>query len=108
MSTCTVDFSQPMSCRDTLGQLWSVYMDVLGGSRARVRFGTRWSEYHLGNAELIRQTYQSIYVQCPDTYGLPNLSKGKMMRRGAPGIVPNVGTFEPRRVWARGPESGML
>jgi hypothetical protein len=108
MSTCTLDLDRPMSCRETLSQLWAIYMDVLAGSRARVRFGTRWSEYHLGNAEGIRMAYMSIYTGCADVHGLPNLAKGAQMRRGPPGVVPNVGTFEPRRVWARGPESGML
>jgi hypothetical protein len=108
MSTCSVDLNTATSCRDTLSQLWAIYMDVLAGSRARVRFGTRWSEYHLGNVEGIRMAYMSIYTQCPDIQGLPNLAKGKQMRRGPPGIVPNVGTFEPRRVFSRGPESGML
>ena len=106
MSCQDIDLDQPMSCRQTLSQLWATYMDVLAGARARVRFGTRWSEYHLGNAELLRSAYMSIYAGCPDVHGLPNLSKAKMMRRGPPGIVPNVGTFEPRRVWSRGPESG--
>jgi hypothetical protein len=109
MSTpCSVDLDQPMSCRDTLSQLWAIYMDVLAGSRARVRFGTRWSEYHLGNVEGIRTAYMSIYAGCPDVAGLPNLAKGRQMQRGAPGIVPNAGTFERRRVWARGPDSGVL
>ena len=109
MNGCSsVDLSQPMSCRQTLGQLWGVYMDVLAGSRARVRFGSRWSEYHLGNAEAIRTAYMSIFTQCPDTHGLPDLRQGKQMRRGAPGVAPNVGTFEPRRALTRGPESGMF
>lgn len=102
------DLDQPMSCRRTLMMLWGIYVDNLAGSRARVRFGTRWSEYHGGNADLVRETYMGLYAQCDDVAGLPNLGKGYQMRRGRPGLVPNSGTFEPRRVRSFGPESGML
>lgn len=95
-----------MTCRQTCNTLWGIYMDVLAGSRARVRFGTRWSEYHVGNAELIREAYMSVYSGCQDTHGLPNLAKGHQMRRGPPGVVPNSGTFDRERQHARGPVGG--
>jgi hypothetical protein len=102
------DLDQPMSCRRTLMMLWGIYVDNLAGTRARVRFGTRWSEYHAGNSDLIRETYQAVYAQCDDVAGLPNLGKGYQMRRGRPGVVVNSGTFEGRRAHMRGPMTGII
>lgn len=102
------DFDAPMSCRQTLVMLWGIYIDCLAGARARTRFGTRWSEYHAGNVGGVRETYMSMYAQCDDVAGLPNLGKGYQMRRGPPGVVVNTGTFEPRRARAYGPDRGMF
>lgn len=87
------DCGDCVNCRDTLLQLFQAYTDLLAGARARVRFGTRWSEYHMGNADGLRMLYQQIYAQCPDRHGLPNLAKGAAMRRGPPGVVPTRSTF---------------
>ncbi len=83
MSECpSYDNSASESCYDALSNLYAAYVNVISGSRARVRMGTRWSEYHPGNAAALKTLYMQIYQQCQDERKctLPDLSVSTIQR----------------------------
>lgn len=79
------DFSMEADCRAVLQGLFKAYMQVATGQqRVRVRFNDRWSDYAPGNLPALRDLYTTLYNQCPDRAGLPDLSPGRRVRRGPP------------------------
>ena len=83
MSACpSFEVDQQQSCYDVLNGLYNAYATVLSGSRARVRMGTRWSEYHPGNPAGLKLLYMQIYAQCEDERKcmLPDLSISPITR----------------------------
>ena len=91
-------------CIDVLRRLFDTYQQVLSGSTARIRMGTRWSEYHPGHPGPIKELYMQIYQQCPDPAKceLPDLSQPGV-RRGPPvgGIFPQPWSPATGRGWYR-------
>lgn len=79
-STFTPAYQQ--TCVEHLSDLYAAYVEVLSGRRARVRMGTRWSEYHPGNADALKGLYMTIYAQChdPAKCNLPDLSVSTIQR----------------------------
>ncbi len=83
MADCPAEIDTTnMGCVDVLRQMFDVYMGLLAGSTARIRMGTRWSEYHPGNAPQLKMLYMQIYQQCQDPAKctLPDLSQSTIQR----------------------------
>jgi hypothetical protein len=78
-------------CYDVLQTLYKAILVIGGGARARGRYGTRWSEYHAGNADAMRKAYQTLKYQCKDPRAqndLPDMAVGFSALRGPPGYFP--------------------
>lgn len=80
-----IDLGLDIPCIDVLQSLYGSYVNVMSGSRARIRMGARWSEYHPGNAVMLRDLYMQIYRMCddPQKCKLPDLSM-PTIQRGPP------------------------
>lgn len=75
------------TCVEALQQLFNAYMLVVTGKQSVVvRQNDRWLEYNRADADQLRNLYQTLYNQCPGAAaaGLPNLSPGLRVQRGAP------------------------
>lgn len=77
-------------CRDILLGLFNASLAIVSGNAVtRIRIGDRWTDYSRGNYAQLTTLYTTLYSQCRasgvDLNGLPSMSPGDRVQRGAPG-----------------------
>lgn len=79
-----VDWSTT-SCLDACRNLFNAAIEAqTRGRRVRVRYDNHEVEYKPEDMKSLIGLYNTLRAQCPEASALPDLSPGKMVRRGPP------------------------